>query len=220
LSRCFVLQQDMNASATVTPSLAYASARKGTARKPPEPKKCTTVPVRALVIRTMSIPDVVEWSASDKSLRKQGPYSKDVWGRVRVRAESVGGRPVFAERRSRWTSTKCAGPACSDACSARRSRRPREIDPRSWGSSISKLSDAALGAPASGEAARRCCLRSCASWGEEDMGEGRRAVAQLAEDRRADEAPKPVSGDFAEEIAQPPAIKPKVHEPCGDIDEV
>src|SRR5215217_1591904 len=104
LSRCFVLQQDMNASATVT--------------------------VRALVIRTMSIPDVVEWSASDKSLRKQGPYSKDVWGRVRVRAKSVGGRPVFAERRSRWTSTKCAGPACSDACSARRSRRPREIDPR------------------------------------------------------------------------------------------
>ena len=52
------------------------------------------------------------------------------------------------------------------------------------------------------------------------MGEGRRAVAQLAEDRRADEAPKPVSGDFAEEIAQPPAIKPKVREPCGDIDEV
>ena len=52
------------------------------------------------------------------------------------------------------------------------------------------------------------------------MGEGRRAVAQFAEDHRADEAPKPVSRDFAEEITQPPAIKPKVHQPCGDIDEV
>ena len=52
------------------------------------------------------------------------------------------------------------------------------------------------------------------------MGEGRRAVAQLAKNRRADEAPKPGSRDLAEEITQPPAIKPKVHEPCGDIDEV
>jgi hypothetical protein len=74
--------------------------------------------------------------------------------------------------------------------------------------------------PLPGKAARRCCLRSCASWGEEDMGEGRRAVAQLAEDRGADEAPKPVSRDLAKEITQPPAIKPKVHQPCGDIDEV
>ena len=52
------------------------------------------------------------------------------------------------------------------------------------------------------------------------MGEGRRAVAQLAEDRGADEAPKPVSRNLAKEITQPPAIKPKVHQPCGDIDEV
>ena len=63
-------------------------------------------------------------------------------------------------------------------------------------------------------------LRSCASGGDEDIGEARRAVAQFAEDRRADEAPQPVARDFAEEIAQPPAIKAKVHEPCGDIDEV
>jgi hypothetical protein len=52
------------------------------------------------------------------------------------------------------------------------------------------------------------------------MGEGRRAVAQLAEHRRGDEAPQPVSRDFAEEITQPPAIEPKVDEPGGDIDEV
>jgi len=52
------------------------------------------------------------------------------------------------------------------------------------------------------------------------VGEGRRAVAQFTEDGRADKAPEPVSRDLAEEIAQPPAIKPEVHEPCGDIDEI
>jgi len=56
--------------------------------------------------------------------------------------------------------------------------------------------------------------------GENDTGEARRAVAQLAEDRPADEAPEPVSRDFAEQVTQPPAIKAEVHEPGGDIDEV
>jgi len=45
-------------------------------------------------------------------------------------------------------------------------------------------------------------------------------VAQLAEDRRADKAPEPVSGDFPEQLAQPPAIKAEVHQAGGDIDEV
>ena len=52
------------------------------------------------------------------------------------------------------------------------------------------------------------------------MAEARRAVAQFAAHCRADEAPEPVAWDFAEEIAQPPAIKAEVHEPSGDIDEV
>jgi hypothetical protein len=52
------------------------------------------------------------------------------------------------------------------------------------------------------------------------MGEGRRAVTQLVKDRRSDEAPKPVARHFAKEITQPPAIKPKVDQPRGDIDEV
>jgi hypothetical protein len=67
---------------------------------------------------------------------------------------------------------------------------------------------------------RRWWLRTCASWGQEDMDEARRAVAQFVADCRADEAPEPVTWNFAEEIAQPPAIKAKVHDPCGDIDEV
>jgi hypothetical protein len=45
-------------------------------------------------------------------------------------------------------------------------------------------------------------------------------VAQLAEDGPADEAPEPVSRDFAEQVAQPPAIKAEVHKPGGDVDEV
>ena len=55
---------------------------------------------------------------------------------------------------------------------------------------------------------------------EEDTGEARRAVAQLAEDGRADQAPETVSWDFAEQLAQPRAIKTEVHQPGGDVDEV
>src|SRR5215217_8053961 len=63
-------------------------------------------------------------------------------------------------------------------------------------------------------------LRSGAWWSEKDTGEARGAVAQLVEDRRADEAPEAVSRDFAEQLAQPPAIKTEVHESGGDVDEV
>jgi hypothetical protein len=58
-------------------------------------------------------------------------------------------------------------------------------------------------------------LRSRASLGEKDTGEARRAMAQLAEHRRADQAPEAVSRDFAEQVAQPPAVKAEVHEPGG-----
>jgi hypothetical protein len=58
------------------------------------------------------------------------------------------------------------------------------------------------------------------SWGEEDVPEARRPVAELVENGGADEAPETVSRDFVEEVAQPPAIKAEVYEPCGDVDEV
>jgi hypothetical protein len=67
---------------------------------------------------------------------------------------------------------------------------------------------------------RGSCLRPRVSWGDKDTREARRAVAQLVENGGADEAPESVSRDFVEEVAQPPAIKAEVYEPCGDVDEV
>jgi hypothetical protein len=40
-----------------------------------------------------------------------------------------------------------------------------------------------------------------ASWREKDAGEARRAMAEFVEDRRADEAPEPLSWDFPEQLA-------------------
>ena len=68
--------------------------------------------------------------------------------------------------------------------------------------------------------ARGSCLRPRVSRGDKDTREARRAVAQLVENGGADEAPESVSRDFVEEVAQPPAIKAEVYEPCGDVDEV
>src|SRR5215470_18870111 len=63
-------------------------------------------------------------------------------------------------------------------------------------------------------------LGSRAPGGDEDTGEAGRAVAQLAEDGTAEQAPEPVARDVAEQRAEPPAVQAEVHDPGGHVDEV
>jgi hypothetical protein len=63
-------------------------------------------------------------------------------------------------------------------------------------------------------------LHSRAPWGDEDTGEARRAMAQLAKDSSAGQTPEPVTRDIAEQRTKPPAIQAEVHDPGGDVDQV